>query len=107
MEMFLMALCLSMFGVAVAALAFKAATRPSESTQSVQPTVSVKPAVVPARFFSDRVLPMVPAQPRVPIEVLLRQIEDHVRLEQAAAESFVEFPTEALLYTKTISPFLN
>jgi hypothetical protein len=106
MEMLLMALCLSMFGVAVAAVAFKAATRPSESPQSVQPTIPVKPAL-PARFFSDRLLPIIPPQPRVPIEVLLHQIEDHVRLEQAAAESFVELPTEALLYTKTTSPFLN
>jgi len=30
-----------------------------------------------------------------------------VRLEQAAAESFLEFPTHALLYSKTTSPFVN
>jgi hypothetical protein len=106
MEMFWMALCLSMFGVVVAAVAFRAATRPAESPQTVQPTVPAKPAV-PARFFSDRMLPIIPPQPRVPIEVLLRQIEDHVRLEQAAAESFLELPTEALLYTKTTSPLVN
>jgi len=35
------------------------------------------------------------------------QIENHVRLEQAAAESFVEFPTQALLHSKTTSPFVN
>jgi len=43
----------------------------------------------------------------VPIEVLLYQIENHVRLEQAAAESFVAFPTQALLHSKTTSPFVN
>jgi len=106
MEMLLMVLCLSMFGVAVAALAFGAATRPAATPQKPQPAVQAKPAVS-ARFFSDRVLPIVPPLPQVPIEVLLHQIENHVRLEQAAAESFVEFPTEALLYRKTTSPLVN
>jgi hypothetical protein len=44
---------------------------------------------------------------RIPIEALLAQIEKHVRLEQAAAESFVEFPTPAMLHSKTTSPFVN
>jgi hypothetical protein len=44
---------------------------------------------------------------QVPIEVLLLQLENHVRLEQAAAESFVEFPTYALLHSKTTSRFMN
>jgi len=101
-----MGLCISVFGFGVAALAFGAATRPETSGPVAQPEISVKPAV-PARFFSDRVLPMVPPPPQVPIEVLLQQIENHVRLEQAAAESFVEFPTEALLHCKTTSPLVN
>ena len=106
MEMLLMGLCLSVFGIAVAAVAFGAATRPESSNPEVQAAL---PAVnaTPARFFSDRVLPTVPAQAQVPIEVLIQQIENHVRLEQAAAESFVEFPTHALLHSKTTSPFVN
>lgn len=107
MEMFLMALCVSVFGLGVAALAFGAATRPEPSDPANQPQAHpVKEA--PARFFGDRVVPAIPPlPPQVPIEVLLQQIENHVRLEQAAAESFVEFPTQALLHSKTASPFVN
>jgi hypothetical protein len=98
---------MSAFGVVVLALAFRAAAGPAESAQSLKPALPARPAA-PAHFFADRVLPTIPSpQPQVPIEVLLREIEDHVRLEQAAAESYVDFPTEALLYCKTTSPFVN
>lgn len=108
MEMLLMGLCISIFGVGVAAVAFGAATR-SESSNS--PTPSQRPllnAVAPTRFFSDSAAkpPALPSQP-VPIEVLLLQIENHVRMEQAAAESFLAFPTQAQLHSKTNSPFVN
>jgi hypothetical protein len=43
----------------------------------------------------------------VPIEVLLLQIENHVRMEQAAAEVFLAFPSQARLHRKTTSPFVN
>ena len=103
-----MGLCMSVFGLGVAALAFGAATRSESSDATVQPELPLVTAAAPARFFSDRV-PVPPAVlPRqVPIEILLMQIENHVRLEQAAAESFVEFPTQALLHSKTTSPFVN
>jgi len=108
MEMLLMGLCMSVFGLGVAALAFGAATRSESSDATVQPELPLVKVAAPARFFSDRV-PVPPAVlPRqVPIEILLMQIENHVRLEQAAAESFVEFPTQALLHSKTTSPFVN
>ena len=95
-----MVLCMSVLGLALAAMAFGAATRPERMGQGIpqQPQLA-KPQ---ARFFVE---PM--AQPRVPIEALLAQIENHVRLEQAAAESFVEYPTAALLHSKTCSPFVN
>ncbi len=101
-----MGLCISVFGFGIAALAFGAATRPEASAPAPQPEVATKPAV-PTRFFADSVLPFKPRAPLVPIEVLLQQIENHVRLEQAAAESFLEFPTEALLHCKTTSPLVN
>jgi len=44
---------------------------------------------------------------QVPIEVLLLQIENHIRMEQAAAEVFIAFPTEDRLHRKTSSPFVN
>ena len=107
MEMFLMALCMSMFGLAVAAMAFGAATRPKSSSSPVQPDLRPVKAVVPGRFFTDKVMPPTAPRPHVPTEVLLTQIENHVRLEQAAAESFLESPSHAQLHTKTISAFVN
>ena len=104
MVMFLMALCLSMFGLAVTAIAFGAATRDERPMEAAQP--AVKPALPvslsPSRFFTDLpVVPIVPAvaaaaRPQVPIEVLLLQIDRHVRLEQAAAESFLDYPDRLL-----------
>jgi hypothetical protein len=102
--MFLMAACLSVFGLAVTCIAFGVATRDQEL-----PAVEMKPAltVQPARFFSERAGSALPLPPRVPIEALLLQIESHVRLEQAAAESFLESPTPALLHSRTMSPLVN
>ena len=112
MEMLLMGLCMSVFGIGIAALAFGAATRSESSDSVVQPEVSLAKAAAPARFFSDRVAvptavtPVVPPW-QAPIEVLLLQIENHVRMEQAAAEVFLAFPTQARLHSKTTSPFVN
>ncbi|HUV68302.1 MAG TPA: hypothetical protein VMW15_01485 [Terracidiphilus sp.] len=106
MDMLLMGLCMTFIGLAVTAMAFVAATRPQSSTPAVQAELPAA-TVAPARFFSDSVAPPIPVQPLVPIEVLLYQIENHVRLEQAAAESFVAFPTQALLHRKTTSSFVN
>ncbi len=100
MEMFLMVLCMSVLGLALAAMAFGAATRPERTAQ--QPVVQPHAAKAQAHFFVDPA-----ARPYVPIEALLAQIENHVRLEQAAAESFLEYPTSALLHSKTCSPFVN
>jgi hypothetical protein len=104
-----MAACLGLFGLAVTAMAFGAATRPEDPSLEVQPQPQPQPAVITAsaRFFSDDLL-IPPAQrPRVPIEVLLLQIESHVRLEQAAAESFLAVPTAALLHGRTTSPLVH
>ncbi len=111
MEMILMGLCVAVFGMGVAAVAFGAATRSVSPDSVVQPQLPLVKAAAPARFFSDRaaVTPTVPSvTPRqVPIEVLLLQIENHVRMEQAAAEVFIAFPSQAHLHSKTASPFVN
>lgn len=108
MEMFLMGLCMAVFGAGVAAAAFGAATRSESPNPAVQPSLPlVKPATA-TRFFCDSVAtPSAMPTQQVPIEVLLLQIENHVRSEQAAAESFLAFPTHAQLHTKTNSPFVN
>jgi hypothetical protein len=43
----------------------------------------------------------------VPVEALLLQIERHVQLERAAAESFVAFPTAESLHGRTVSPLVH
>ena len=107
MEMLLMGVCLSIFGLAVTCLAFGAATRDYAAEEAAErPAVAkeaVKAAAAPARFFVN---PMAGGQ-RVPIEALLLQIENHVRLEQAAAECFVEAPNASRLHSRTISAFVN
>jgi len=111
MEMLLMGACLSMFGLAVACLAFGAATREPEET-ALSPVAEkevTKPSVPSSRFYAGP--PELPAAPPtrvpVPIEALLLQIENHVRLEQAAAECFLESPNASLLHSRTISPLVN
>jgi hypothetical protein len=108
MDMLLMGLCLGVFGVVFVALAFGAAIRSESWNSAVPPELPLVKAAKPARFFSERV-PITPAVPplQVPIEVLLLQIENHVRMEQAAAESFLASPTHDLLHSKTTSPFVN
>jgi hypothetical protein len=59
-----------------------------------------------ALFLSPVLIPPGPRQ-QVPLEALLLQIEKHVRLEQAAAESFLESPTPSLLHSRTDSPLVN
>ena len=100
MEMLLMGVCLSMFGLAVACLAFGAATRNYEEEAAAAPAVemeAVKAAASPARFFVDAAV----------LPALLLQIENHVRLEHAAAECFLESPNASLLHTRTISTLVN
>lgn len=105
MEMFLMGLALSLLGVAVSALAFGAAVRAEPGSQRdrarTRPTVVLP---VPQFFVDDEAAP---ARPRVPVEVLLLQLERHVRLEQAAAESFLLSPTVESLHTRTSSPLVH
>ena len=108
MEMLLMGVCLSMFGLAVVCLAFGAATRDADvaATPAVE-TEAIKAAVSPARFFvTPPVLPLA-ARTRIPIEALLLQIENHVRLEHAAAECFLESPNASLLHSRTMSTLVN
>ena len=71
-----------------------------------QAAAATQPSVAKSRprFFVDPATAAA-GRPRVPIEALLLEIENHVRLEQAAAESFVEFPTAAMLHSKTSSNF--
>jgi hypothetical protein len=102
MEMFLMVLALSLFGVAVSAMLFAAATRDVRAPE-LQPDERL--LMLPSHFFADDRAPR--SHQAVPIEVLLLQIERHVRLEQAAAESFQHSPTVEALHSPTTSPLVH
>ncbi len=99
--MFLMAAALSLLGVAVSAVMFAAATRQPSLDDLRVP--AEPPVIAPARFFSGETS----ALPRVPIEALLLEIERHVRLEQAAAESFLQAPTVESLNSRTMSRLVH
>jgi hypothetical protein len=101
MEMFLMVLAMSLLGVVVSGVLFSAAAREGAR----EPSVALRapsPALAASRFFVD-----VAAPPPVPIEALLLQIEQHVRLEQAAAEAFLHAPTRQSLHCRTMSPLVH
>jgi hypothetical protein len=101
--MFLMALALSLLGVAVSASLFAAAVRDETRSQdALRPRKEIQPAV-PARFFADGRTPV----PPVPVEVLVLQLERHIRLEQAAAEAFLHQPTRESLHSRTVSPLVH
>jgi len=107
MEMFLMAAIMSLLAVAVCAVLFAAATRDEREA----PRAAVQAAREPQRFFASA-----PQTPRaeaatepelVPVEALLLRIEQHIRLEQAAAESFLNRPTDESLHSRTTSRLVN
>jgi len=106
MELLLMVACMSLFGVAVTCAAFGAAAHPEQDVPAAQPAAEPARPIPPPRFFAEPVATPV-TRPQVPIEALLLQIEGHVRLEQAAAESFLESPTSVLLHSRTLSPLVN
>ena len=111
MEMFMMAAVMSLLGVAVCAVLFAAATR-GESVEAPRPAEQL--ARAPQRFFASAPGSApggepanVPAEELVPVEALLLQIEQHIRLEQAAAESFLHTPTGQSLQSRTTSRLVN
>ena len=99
MEMFFTVFALSLLAVFVSAGLFVAATR-QLPTDPLRPDERL--LKVPSRFFADDRAPG--SASVVPIEVLLLQIERHVRLEQAAAEAFRDRPTAEALQMPTTSP---
>ena len=103
MVMFATILIMSLLAVAVCAVAFSAATR-GEARSGAQPEARL--TVAPPRFFASPVAK--PAEgAHVPVELLLSQIERHVRLEQAAAEAYLDLPTVDSLHSRTTSPLLH
>ena len=113
MEMFLMAAVMSLMAVAVCAVLFAAATR-DERAETSPPALQA--AREPQRFFASPAAAASRAEAAardatepdlVPVEALLLRIEQHIRLEQAAAESFLHRPTGESLHSRTTSRLVN
>lgn len=106
MEMFLTVLCMSLLGVAVSAALFAAATADDRRRAAV-PLGQRLVAETPQRFFTVRSPIVPPPVSAIPVDVLLLRLEQHIRLEQAAAESFHQFPTPESLHVRTVSPLVH
>jgi hypothetical protein len=113
MEMFLMAAAMSLLGVAVCAVLFAAAARDDRgvATEPVRQAAHDR-----QRFFAAAPAAPPRAEPTakegtepelVPVEALLLRIEQHIRLEQAAAEAFLHRPTDEALHSRTTSRLVN
>ena len=107
MEMLLIILAASVPVFALCCLMF-AGSGPRNLNE--KPAAEFQPersATVPApRFFAGEPVNRL-TDTQFPLETLLSQIERHVRLEQAAAETFLDVPTRDALHSRTTSPFMN
>jgi hypothetical protein len=101
MEMFLMALVLSVLAAGISAVAFGAATRGADAPLAAPPAEA---AAAGARFFADT---RDVALRELDAVTMVLQIERHIRLEQAAAEQFQALPTARSLHSRTASPLAN
>ncbi len=102
MEMLLMVLAMTLLGVAVSGMLFAAATQDGSGAVTA-PAETLRQA--PSVFFTAEGQAL--SSPPVSVEVLLLQIEGHVRMEQAAVESFLAMPTVEGLHTPSRSPLVH
>ena len=104
--LFTSVMVLAVMGIMVAGLS----PQERERREARQARPDVRPdeklALAPPRFFAGEVREQ-PARPQVPLEVLMSQLQRHVQLEHAAAETFLNVPTPESLNSRTSSPFVN
>lgn len=106
MGMFLMLLGLALFVTALQGVILSYLWR--ESRTPAPPMVDAADVVGPPRFFQVSVgRSRVVRAGGTQVSLLLQRLEQHIRLEQAAAESFHQFPTVASLHKDTASPLLH
>jgi hypothetical protein len=102
MSMLLTLLAMSAVVFALSLVCLKAALGPVESRPELR---SGKKLELDSRFFAGDRAPV--PLPMIPQEVLVAQIERHVRLEQAVAENFLEVPSRETLHSPSYSQFVN
>jgi hypothetical protein len=70
----------------------------------------IRPGTTPdlgaSRFFQGDLAGPAVRSP-LPVDAVIAQIERHIRLEQAAAESFLEIPARETLHAPSASRFVN
>lgn len=105
MYMFLTILLAGVPVMILSCLLFAAAARRDEKS----PPAAARP-LWPAsepRFFAGETDAGAPAASIASIEAVLSELERHIRLEKAAAESFLDAPTVDSLRSRTTSSFMN
>ncbi|MDM7913826.1 MAG: hypothetical protein ACE15D_06405 [Candidatus Eisenbacteria bacterium] len=111
MMVFLVLVCLSVAITVLTSILFVRVGRSSVPAEREAPaaaeTADTLDAFGSSRFFASQLVAARPRPSRFPIEVLLSQIESHVRCEQAAAEAFLAVPTSERLHSPTASPLLQ
>ena len=104
MMMFLTLLGVSLLAVAMLSVIVYGASPRDAGRPVSRPDATL--AIGASRFFAgDSTGPE--TRTPLPIDAVLAQIERHVRLEQAAAESFLEIPAPETLHSPTASRFVN
>jgi hypothetical protein len=104
MMMFLSLLCISLLAVAVLSVIVYGTSPRDAARPDLRPETTL--SLGQSQFFAgDLTAP--PVRPPLPIDAVIAQLERHVRLEQASAESFVEIPAPETLHAPAASRFLN
>lgn len=106
MGMFLMLLGLAVVVTALQGVILSYLWRESRTPEA--PMLDAADVVGPPQFFQvsvGRSRAVRSGGTQVPL--LLQRLEQHIRLEQAAAESFHQYPTVASLHKHTASPLLH
>jgi hypothetical protein len=110
MELFLMTAAMSLLAMVVTGALFVAATR---TEGPAAPGAARRARVEPPRFFAETAASpeaaaeKAPTAEVVPLDALLLRIEQHIRLEEAAAEAFLHAPDQAALHSRTTSRLVN
>lgn len=104
MEMLLTILMASVIVLMLCGAIFAGVNRDERKAPEIKPDLRLVPE--PARFFAKDASEGASQQP-VPVEVLLSRIEHHIRLEQAAAETFLDVPNAETLHSRTVSPLVH
>ncbi|MFG1691468.1 hypothetical protein ACGF5M_04875 [Gemmatimonadota bacterium] len=104
MEMFLVALFTSLFGLGIAIAGFGLATRDEEEEEPQEQPQRV--SMPPGNLLPNDPPSVIPTS-RLPSDLLMLQLERHIRLELAAAEAYLDSPTTEMLHARTSSPLAH